>query len=131
MGSVEYEEVLKSVRLIREGMPASVEEFKSMGLARDGVYKRLEFAIGVVLDGLSELAREHDIIALSYKEMVEGLSEKGVIPESVADKAIFLAQLREVLIYDYDLVNDEMAFRDMGEYLEFIETVLTFLEGSR
>ncbi|ASJ07654.1 hypothetical protein A3L08_05535 [Thermococcus pacificus] len=110
-------------------MPPSLEEFKSLGLAKDGIYKRLEFAIGLVLEGLAERAKEHGVIAISYGDVVASLREKGLIPEDVAEKATFLAQLREVLIYDYDLVNDEIAFRDMEEYAKFVEDVLAHLEG--
>ncbi|ASJ08886.1 hypothetical protein A3L11_06470 [Thermococcus siculi] len=126
---MEPEKVLESIEVIRRGMPSSLEEFKSMGLARDGIYKRLEFAIGLVLEGLAEMAREQGIMAISYGDVVASLKERSLIPGDVAEKAAFLAQLREVLIYDYDLVNDEIAFRDMGEYLQFIEDVMAHLEG--
>ncbi len=126
---MESKKVLESIEAIRKGMPPSLEEFKSLGLAKDGIYKRLEFAIGLVLEGLAEKAREQGIIAISYGDVVASLKEKGLIPEDVAEKAAFLAQLREVLIYDYDLVNDEIAFRDMEEYVKFVEDVLAHLEG--
>ncbi|AFL94510.1 hypothetical protein CL1_0299 [Thermococcus cleftensis] len=125
------EKVLESVELIRKSLPPTLEEFRAMGLAKDGIYKRLEFATGLVLVGLYELAEEQGIRALSYDDAVRGLAERSILPEHIAEKAIFLVRLREVLMYDYDLINDEIAFRDMGEYLEFIEEVLAFLSHGR
>ncbi|NJE42429.1 DUF86 domain-containing protein [Thermococcus sp. GR6] len=124
---VEY--IVESIELIKGAMPDSLEEFKLMGLAKDGIYKRLEFAIQALLDGLSELGREKKIIALSYSDLIKFLKEKGTLPKETAEKAEFLAQLREVLIYDYDLMNDEIAFRNMKEYIEYVEELLSFLRG--
>nr|WP_255452921.1 MULTISPECIES: HepT-like ribonuclease domain-containing protein [unclassified Thermococcus] len=115
--------------MIKEAMPDSLEEFKLMGLAKDGIYKRLEFAIQALLEGLSELGRKREIIALSYSDLIRSLEEKGILPKETAEKAEFLAQLREVLIYDYDLMNDEIAFRNMEEYIEYVKELLEFLRG--
>ncbi|WP_370520090.1 DUF86 domain-containing protein [Thermococcus sp. LS1] len=129
MWDVDVEYIVESIELIKGAMPDSLEEFKSMGLAKDGIYKRLEFAIQALLDSLSGLGRKRGIIALSYSDLIKSLEEKGILPKETAEKAEFLAQLREVLIYDYDLMNDEIAFRNMEEYIEYVEELLRFLRG--
>jgi len=123
------EKVLESLEMIRKGMPPSPGEFKNLGLTKDGIYKRLEFAIGLLLDELAEKAREHGITAISYADVITSLGERGLISGEVIEKAEFLARLREILVYDYELIDDEIAFENMPEYLEFIETVLNHLEG--
>jgi len=40
----------ESVALVREHLPLSVDEFVEMGLVKDGIYKRLEYAIENVFD---------------------------------------------------------------------------------
>ena len=123
-------EIQKNLKLIREAMPPSLEEFKGLGLVKDGIYKRLEFAIGLLLEGLMELAREKDVVVFSYGEAINELEGKGIIQPEIAEKARFLVQLREVLIYDYDVISDEIAFRDMEEYLSYVEDVLEALRGA-
>ena len=123
-------EIQKNLKLIREAMPPSLEEFKGLGLVKDGIYKRLEFAIGLLLEGLMELAREEDVVVFSYGEAINELEVKGIIQPEIAEKARFLVQLREVLIYDYDVISDEIAFRDMEEYLSYVEDVLEALRGA-
>ncbi len=123
-------EIQKNLKLIREAMPPSLEEFKGLGLVKDGIYKRLEFAIGLLLEGLMELAREKDVVVFSYGEAINELEAKGIIQPEIAEKARFLVQLREVLIYDYDVISDEIAFRDMEEYLSYVEDVLEALRGA-
>lgn len=114
----------ESLRLIEENMPKTLEEFKGMGLAKDGIYKRLEFALQCLFDELSEKRKElSEEPVFGYGDVIAELHEKGILDEGLREKAEFLRQLREILIYDYDLVDDEIAFRDMGEYIEAIRDV--------
>ncbi|ASJ03777.1 hypothetical protein A3L09_08365 [Thermococcus profundus] len=111
-------------------MPSTAEEFENLGLLKDGIYKRLEFSIQLILDTLSAIGRKNGIIAVSYADMIAGLKERGILPEELAEKASFLKDLREILIYDYDLMDDGIAFRNMDEYLEHIESLLNFIRGA-
>ncbi|KPU62390.1 hypothetical protein EP1X_08955 [Thermococcus sp. EP1] len=131
-GEIEYRVELaeKSLNLIKSALPKNSEEFLELGLSKDGIYKRLEFAIQNILDSLNEI-----IIALNlgpsigYKDIVETLHKEGIIKDALKEKLEFLIQLREVLIYDYDLISDDMAFRNMPEYLQFIEESIKFLNS--
>ncbi|MBS3170110.1 hypothetical protein J4210_06530 [Candidatus Woesearchaeota archaeon] len=38
-------EIEDSLEIIKEGLPEDVAEFLSLGLVKDGIYKRLEFVI--------------------------------------------------------------------------------------
>ncbi len=38
-------EIEESIRLVEEHLPESFEEFSNLGLVKDGIYKRVEFAI--------------------------------------------------------------------------------------
>ncbi|WP_088858523.1 DUF86 domain-containing protein [Thermococcus profundus] len=126
--SIEYVE--ESLNLVRSSMPSTAEEFENLGLLKDGIYKRLEFSIQLILDTLSAIGRKNGIIAVSYADMIAGLKERGILPEELAEKASFLKDLREILIYDYDLMDDGIAFRNMDEYLEHIESLLNFIRGA-
>ncbi len=43
-------EIQESLELIRKNLPDSFEEFASLGLIKDGMYKRIEFCIENVFD---------------------------------------------------------------------------------
>jgi len=128
-GEIEYKVELaeESLELIKDAFPETADEFLKMDLAKDGVYKRLEFAIQNILDRI--------IVALElgpsigYKDIVETLHKNKIIDEPLKEKLEFLVQLRDVLIYDYDLISDEMAFQNMEEYLQFVEDGIVFLKS--
>lgn len=125
----------KSIQTIRVSLPKTQERFSKMGLAKDGIYKQIEFAIQNLLDALSEISSSLGLEAVSYREIIENLHKEKIIGDELKEKFNFLIQLREVLIYNYDLLNDEIAFRNMEEYLQFLEEGLeflsSFLEGGR
>lgn len=41
---VKLSEMTESVALVRENLPDSVDSFAGMGLLKDGIYKRMEYA---------------------------------------------------------------------------------------
>jgi uncharacterized protein YutE (UPF0331/DUF86 family) len=43
-------EMEESVHLVRKHLPESFEEFLDMGLMKDGIYKRIEYAIENIFD---------------------------------------------------------------------------------
>jgi len=134
---IEYKTKLieKSIQTIRVSLPKTRERFSKMGLAKDGIYKQIEFAIQNLLDALNEISSSLGLEAVSYREIIENLHKEKIIGDELKEKFDFLIQLREVLIYNYDLLNDEIAFRNMEEYLQFLEEGLeflsSFLEGGR
>jgi len=134
---IEYKTKLieKSIQTIRVSLPKTQERFSKMGLAKDGIYKQIEFAIQNLLDALNEISSSLGLEAVSYREIIENLHKEKIIGDELKEKFNFLIQLREVLIYNYDLLNDEIAFRNMEEYLQFLEEGLeflsSFLEGGR
>jgi hypothetical protein len=42
---IKMTEIQECVDLVRENLPGSLEEFLQLGLIKDGIYKRMEFAI--------------------------------------------------------------------------------------
>jgi uncharacterized protein YutE (UPF0331/DUF86 family) len=47
---VKLAEIRESVGLVRDNLPKSYDEFSRLGLTKDGIYKRMEFAIEDVFD---------------------------------------------------------------------------------
>ncbi|NJE07559.1 DUF86 domain-containing protein [Thermococcus sp. M39] len=119
----------RSLKIIRENLPTSLEDFLKMGLEKDGIYKQLEFAIQNVLDICNEINSSLELsIAVGYDDVVGSLYNAKIIDDELREKLDFLIQLREVLIYNYHLIQDEIAFKNMPEYLAMIGDFLAFTE---
>ncbi|AHF80160.1 type VII toxin-antitoxin system HepT family RNase toxin [Thermococcus paralvinellae] len=130
-GRIQHKKELidRSLKIIRENLPGSLEKFLQMGLEKDGIYKQLEFAIQNVLDICNEINFSLELgIVVGYDDIVGNLHKAKIIDDSLKEKLKFLIQLREVLIYNYDLIQDEIAFKNMPEYLAIIEDFLAFIQ---
>lgn len=47
---IKMREISEGVSLVLEYLPPTVQEFRNMGLVKDGIYKRIEFAVEDVFD---------------------------------------------------------------------------------
>ncbi len=73
--------------IVQEHLPDSVQEFRQLGLVRDGIYKRIEFAIEDVFDicailntdlGLGVPGEDEDILVHLVQDTIitSGMHEK-------------------------------------------------------
>ncbi|EEB74163.1 DUF86 domain-containing protein [Thermococcus sp. AM4] len=128
------EEVMESLRLVEENLPDDFETFESLGLIKDGIYKRIEFAIQNVID-ICAIINSDLRLAMPEREedVFEGLVRAGIIPREMAEKLRLMKGFRNILVHRYGRINDELAFEVLHEHLgdiyEFVELIEKFLEG--
>jgi len=129
-------EILESLKLIEENLPEDFETFESLGIVKDGIYKRTEFAIQNVIDICAIINSDLRLTMPEREEDVfEGLMRAGIIPRKMADKLRLMKGFRNILVHRYGKINDELAFEVLHEHLEdiyeFIGLIEKFLEGRR
>lgn len=127
-------EIEENIEIIQENLPPSIEEFKSLGLIKDGIYKKLEFSIQNVVD----------IFSIIYSSLNLGVpSDLDDIFEKLKDKNIFSAKtialvqdmkgLRNILIHKYGQVNDNLVYELLSEKIsdfeQIIQEVETYFQG--
>ncbi|WP_054839872.1 HepT-like ribonuclease domain-containing protein [Thermococcus sp. JCM 11816] len=131
------EEILESLKLVEEHLPEDFETFQSLGLIKDGIYKRVEFAIQNVIDICAIINSDLKLgIPEKEEDVFEGLVRGGIISKGgLAQKLRLMKGFRNVLVHRYGRINDELAFEALREHLddiyEFIETIEKFLEGQK
>ena len=130
------EEILESLKLIEENLPEDFETFESLGIVKDGIYKRTEFAIQNVIDICAIINSDLRLTMPEREEDVfEGLMRAGIISREIADKLRLMKGFRNILVHRYGKINDELAFEVLHEHLkdihEFVELIEKFLEDQR
>ncbi len=130
------EEILESLKLIEENLPDDFETFESLGIVKDGIYKRTEFAIQNVIDICAIINSDLRLTMPEREEDVfEGLVRAGIIPRDMANKLRLMKGFRNILVHRYGKINDELAFEVLHEHLEdiyeFVELIEKLLEGRR
>ncbi|WP_165077823.1 DUF86 domain-containing protein, partial [Methanogenium sp. MK-MG] len=76
---IKLREMSESVELVRTNLPDSADSFKQLGLIKDGIYKRTEYAIENVFDICAILNTDlHLGIPGADEDILEHLVQHGV-----------------------------------------------------
>ncbi len=126
-------EIRESLEMVRDNLPESLEEFKSLGLVKDGMYKRIEFCIEDVFDICAIINADLKLgIPRSDDDILEILVRKRVIDDEMKKKLKGMKGFRNILVHRYAGIDDRLAFEFFSEKLadfsEFIGKITDFIE---
>ena len=122
--------------LIEENLPKNSEDFLHFGLAKDGIYKKIEFAIENMIDVCSIINSDLALgIPRDEDSIIDNLSKNKVISHSLAEKIREMKGFRNILVHRYGEINDEKAFEDikkgLDDFVLFIKKIEKFLSGKK
>lgn len=125
-------EIEQSVELVREHLPDSFEVFSNLGLLKDGIYKRTEFAIENVFDICALINSDLKLeVPGSDEEIVERLEEKGILSRELKDKIRRMKGFRNIVVHRYGKIDDEIAYEilrnELDDFHQFTEAIEDFL----
>ncbi|MCU0637283.1 MAG: DUF86 domain-containing protein [Methanothrix sp.] len=129
-------DIEESVSLVEANLPSSFDEFSELGLVKDGIYKRMEFAIENIIDILSIINSD---LRLSIPEdeeaFIENLGHNGILTQSMVDKIRRMKGFRNIIVHRYGRIDDLLAYKILTEHMddfsEFIESIERFLEKNQ
>ncbi len=126
-------EIEESTSLVEENLPKKFKEFLELGIIKDGIYKRIEFAIENVLDICATINSDLDLgIPSSEEDIVDNLVKNRIIGADMGRKIKDMKGFRNFLVHRYGKIDDRVAFDNIKEGLEdfskFIREIENFLK---
>ncbi len=126
-------EIEESLEIVRENLPDDVREFTRLGIVKDGIYKRMEFAIENVIDICAVINTDLDLGVPSSEEgIIANLLKKNVISKEIGDIVRQMKGFRNFLVHRYGDFDDRIAFESitsgMDDFNQFIEAVEMVIE---
>ncbi|MEK6950858.1 MAG: DUF86 domain-containing protein [Nanoarchaeota archaeon] len=122
-------EIEDNLELIRQSLPADVEEFKALKLLKDGIYKRLEFSIQNLIDIFSMI---HSFLNLGIPSDLDDifvkLRGKKVFSGEILSLVEDMKGLRNILIHRYAEIDDDVVFELLTEKIDDFEKIMVVLE---
>lgn len=94
---------------VEDNTPPTYEDFSSLGIVKDGIYKNMEDAIQSLLDVCALLVKTHDLGVPDDEEgFTDLLRDHGLIEQ--ADKELLddLRGLRNRLVHRYGTIDDRI-----------------------
>lgn len=124
-----FREIRESISIISENVPATADEFKELGLVKDGIYKRLEFCIQNLIDVFSIVYSSRNIGAPSnLDDVFVRLSQKKVFSSKIITLVMRMKGLRNILAHRYGDINDDMVYELITEKLDDFEIIMCAVE---
>lgn len=125
------QEARASVEIVKANMPANAGEFLGMGLAKDGIYKNIEFAIQNIIDICAILVKDFELpIPKEEADIFRELGEHGIISKSAQSIIIRMRGFRNFLVHRYGKIDDSQAYKDIKEGLKDFEKVFKAFEDA-
>ncbi len=132
---IKIQEIIEGVSLVEEALPESAEEFRTLGLVKDGIYKRIEFAIEDVFDICAILNADLMLgVPGEDEDILLHCVNEGIITKDMREKIHGMRGFRNIVVHRYGKIDDTLAFHllsenlsDLLQFTEEIETVLPTL----
>ena len=127
---IKLSEMTDSIALVREHLPESVDSFAGMGLLKDGIYKRMEYAIENVFDVCAILNADlHLGLPGGDAEILENLVQHGVISSGMHAMLRRMKGFQKILLHRYGAIDDALAFMILQGNLDDFAAFRKDIEG--
>ena len=131
---VKIKEIQEGVLLVQEHLPENANEFRNLGLVKDGIYKRIEFAIEDVFDICAILNTDLNLgIPGEDEDILLHLVDKGILTTIMQDKIHAMRGFRNIVVHRYGTIDDALAFHllveNIGDFFLFTTEIEKILEN--
>ncbi|PKL64206.1 MAG: DUF86 domain-containing protein [Methanomicrobiales archaeon HGW-Methanomicrobiales-3] len=133
---IKMREIAEGVSLVREHLPKTAQEFGNLGLVRDGIYKRIEFAVEDVFD-ICAIINSDLVLGMPIEDddILEHLVNNDIISKALYRKIQGMKGFRNIVVHRYGTIDDALAFRllteNIGDFTEFLDEVEGILKKHR
>jgi uncharacterized protein YutE (UPF0331/DUF86 family) len=127
-------QIRESLELIRKNLPEDFEDFASLGLIKDGMFKRIEFCIQNVFDICAILDTDLRLgIPHSDDDIMEIMAANGIINNDLKAKLKLMKGFRNILVHRYGGIDDALSYEflniNITDFDEFITEISEYING--
>ena len=133
---IKVREIIDGVTLVGEHLPGTVQEFRQLGLVKDGIYKRIEFAIEDVFDICAILNTDLALgVPAEDEDILDHLSRHGILSSEMIEKIRGMRGFRNIVVHRYGTIDDTLAYQlltaGIGDFSLFAAEIEKVLERYR
>jgi len=113
-----FDQIRENIQLIEENLSKSYIEFEELGIVKDGIYKRYEYSIELVIDILSLINAELKLgIPNGTNNIIDQLLKNEIIDKGLAAIIRGMKGFRNILVHRYGKLDDKLAYKIIVENL--------------
>jgi len=124
----------ENIDLVQKNFPNKLEEFKSLDLIKDVIYKRIEASIQEIIKICSIINSDLKLgIPSNRDDIFSTLEEKEIISKELGAKIKKMKSFRNFLVHRYGQIQDEIAYEDIkngfDDFILFKKEILKLIEN--
>ncbi|GAB7016291.1 type VII toxin-antitoxin system HepT family RNase toxin [Methanogenium cariaci] len=132
---IKLREMTESIELIQTNFPDSADSFQQLGLIKDGIYKRTEYAIENVFDICAILNTDLQLgVPGADEDILEHLVQHGVFGSGMRQTLKTMKGFRNIVVHRYGAIDDTLAFsilqEHIGDFSVFQQEIERFLQST-
>ena len=126
---IKLAEIRDGVAIVKVHLPPDEEDFRQMGLIKDGIYKKIEYAIENVLDICAVLNSDLMLgVPGEDEDILVHLEAHTIISADMARKIRGMKAFRNIVVHRYGAIDDRIAYRLLMDHLEDFDSFRTGIE---
>jgi len=128
-------DISDSVEIVEENIPPDFSVFSTLGLKKDGIYKKIEFAIESMIDILNIINSDLRFGTPENEEdIIKNMDKNKVFDKKILDVVNKMKGFRNILVHRYGEISDEQAYESIkegiGDFENFVKEVEVFLRNN-
>ncbi len=132
---IKLQEMTESVDMAKKHLPNSADSFRQLGIVKDGIYKRIEYAVENVFDICAVLNTDlHLGVPGTDEDILENLVQHGVLAPEMRQNLKAMKGFRNIVVHRYGAIDDVLAFSilkdHIGDFSLFRQEVERFLQSA-
>lgn len=131
---IKLQEMTESLDMVKEHLPDSADSLGRLGIVKDGIYKRVEYAVENVFDICAILNADlHIGVPGTDEDILENLVRHGVLTPGMRQNLKAMKGFRNIVVHRYGAIDDALAFSILKEHIDdfslFRQEVERFLQS--
>ena len=106
-----FDLIKENVRLIQENLTDNPEDFMKLGLVKDGIYKRYEYSVELIIDVVAMINADLKLgIPNGTINVLEQLQKQGILNSEMVEGIKGMRGFRDILVHRYGRLDEELAY---------------------
>jgi len=121
-----FDQIRENIQLIEENLSKNFVEFEKLGIVKDGIYKRYEYSVELVIDILSLINAELKLgIPNGTSDIINQLLKNEILDDVLAGIIRGMNGFRNILVHRYGKLDDKLAYKIIVKNLSDFKIVET------
>ncbi len=119
-----FDRIKENIQLIQENLTDNLEDFKKLGLVKDGIYKRYEYSVELIIDVVAMINADLKLgIPNGTIDVLEQLQKQEILNSKMVEKIKGMRGFRNILVHRYGRLDEELAYDIIKSKLSDFETL--------